>query len=484
MSWLKYLPANRVKWTSGHDSYPIWSSEPDIAAIKGVFASELLADDSQHLDISIRYLANGANHKVYEASHSSWPMTYHLRIAIPLDPCLKMESEMATLEFLRRMTTVPVAKLIAWSSRTDEGLGYEWCLVEKIPGVELREVWRKVPREKKVDIARAMATFMAQIWEPTVKFPQIGSLYLSTQQQRENGPSGPASNVSPRKVKGDESQQLEFFIGPIVDGTFFTGRRRYLDSTRGPYDCCHDWLKALIEIEQEFLRSAKVVLDSRSQAPTEYQEPEAWTKVVPQDIEVEEEYFPDEYDSMMANCEAYLRVLPKVFPKNEYSVGDRRYALHHCDLRSANILVDPESFDITGIIDWEQTSALPTWYCQHYPMFINDTNILEDEEPPIPSTYDEQEKSYNRVRVARRDWWHNNLLRQKFDQRLSELGWIDWLPNSPRDKIKSSFIQGIADLSDDWEIAKDRLAAIETMLDDEEKSESSVMVSSTACHES
>ncbi|KEY67770.1 hypothetical protein S7711_10802 [Stachybotrys chartarum IBT 7711] len=117
-------------------------------------------------------------------------------------------------------------------------------------------------------------------------------------------------------------------------------------------------------------------------------------------------------------------------------------------------------------------------------MFINDMNILEDEEPPVPSTYDEQAKSYNRVRVARRDWWDNNLLRQEFDKRLSELGWTDWLPNSPRDKIKSSFIQGIADLSDDWEIAKDRLAAIESTLDDEEKSESSVMVSPAACPES
>ncbi|KAH7318669.1 hypothetical protein B0I35DRAFT_409522 [Stachybotrys elegans] len=368
MSWSKYLPADRVQWTLGYDSYPVWPSEPDLAAIKGMFVSQLPGENSEHLDISIRYLADGAHHKIYEATHSSWPTAYLLRIAVPLDPCLKMESEMATLEYLRCQTTLPVARPIAWSSTVDERLGYEWCLVEKIPGVELREVWRLVPWEKKVDIVKSMATFMSQLWDPATKFPQIGSIYLSTtlqqqqQQQQSHGhskPGRPASNVSPRRVTMDESQQVGFFIGPAVDGAFFTGRRRYLKSIRGPYGCCHDWLKALIKMEQEFLRSAKFLLESRSQAPAKYQESETSADMIYQDIEVDEDFL-DNYDSMMENCQAYLRILPQLFSKTENSDHHRRYALHHCDLRSANILVDRESFDITGIIDWEQTMFLKT----------------------------------------------------------------------------------------------------------------------------
>jgi hypothetical protein len=41
MSWPKYLPNDRIKWTEGLNSYPIWPSDPEIAVIKDIAASIL-----------------------------------------------------------------------------------------------------------------------------------------------------------------------------------------------------------------------------------------------------------------------------------------------------------------------------------------------------------------------------------------------------------------------------------------------------------
>jgi len=70
---------------------------------------------------------------------------------------------MATLAFLRQRITIPVARPIAWDSSADNSLGYEWCLVEKLPGVELRDVWRKMPWEKKLDLVDDLAVVMTQL---------------------------------------------------------------------------------------------------------------------------------------------------------------------------------------------------------------------------------------------------------------------------------------------------------------------------------
>jgi len=477
-SWLRYLPDNRVKWTSGYSSYPVWASEPDLSAIKEIFISELsgnfdeptkaLSDDP---DLHVRFLADGAHHKIYEATHPSWQTAYLLRVAVPIDPCLKLESEMATLAYLRQKAKLPVSKPISWSSRMDEKLGYEWSLVEKIPGVELRDVWRQVPWEKKVAIVEEMASFMTRLWDPTTPFSRIGSLYL-VEPRPEGSDTHP--NILPRKVSKDELQDLYFSIGPAVDGEFFAGRRCFLDSHRGPYNNCQEWLRALIEVEQEFLKSTKVLLDSRSEAPAEYQGPEAFS-AWEDEIGVDGKDLLKHHDSIMTLCETYLKLLPKVFP--ERTGGDtnpkKGYLLHHCDLRSANILVDPETFTITGIIDWEKTVALPMWYSLEYPMFINHPEPLDDDlEPPIPDTYDQGSKSYDPVMVAIRDRWDARLLRDVFDKKLVELGWpTNWRLTSARDEMRADFIQGVSDLGDHWRRARNIIEGIQEDLEREEEEE-------------
>lgn len=64
-----------------------------------------------------------------------------------------------------------------------------------------------------------------------------------------------------------------------------------------------------------------------------------------------------------------LRTELSSLPKNlEYMW---RPVLRHDDAREANVLLDPESGRVTGIIDWEFHSVQPAVLAVHYPPFLN-----------------------------------------------------------------------------------------------------------------
>ncbi|KXX77749.1 Altered inheritance of mitochondria protein 9, mitochondrial [Madurella mycetomatis] len=478
MSWTHYLPDDRLKWTAGIDSYPIWPSEPNIPIIENIVRSVLSRFKGGHQakdQFSVEFFADGARHKVYEVKHPSWPISYLFRVAVAVDPHLKLESEMATLQFLRQYTTIPTARPIAWNSSASNELGYEWCLIEKQPGVELREVWRQMPWEKKLDLADELAVVLSQLWSPKLKFREIGSLYLN------DSPHGEV-------IVRDEGN-LTFHVGPCVDGAFFAGRRRYLDCHRGPYLSCRSWLASLIEVEREVARTAKALLEDKGGMTPAHQATD-WTELVEDELEIDDEDdFLGNYEALMEVCDDYVSLLPTVFPPEESpmrnvqpdlklrnaSVGngqssdrihdDRayppplaaRFALHHSDLRDANILVDADTFKMTAIIDWETAMTVPDWYSRDYPLLFKTDEPLDEREPPIPGTYDEEDENYNGAVVASRDRWELRLLRSRFDEKLASLGWKDWKRSSRTDDAKLYFIQGVSELNNSLNRAKRRL---------------------------
>ncbi|KAM7215765.1 Phosphotransferase enzyme family domain containing protein [Rhypophila decipiens] len=502
--WDRYLPEDRVRWSSGWDSNPIWSTEPDLDAIKAVIASELFKDGDHRKDpnLTVRFLADGAHHRVYEATHPSWTNPYLLRLAVAVDPCLKTESEMATLAFLSQKTSIPVPKPIAWNSGVDSRIGYEWQLIEKLPGVQLRSVWRTMSPEQQAAVVREMATLLAQMWTKENRFDRIGGLYLTQDQH-----SSPAPNIRPRHVRLGDMQNSKFVVGPSVAGSFNFGRYHYLPVSRGPFNTCREWVKALIDVERELLDTAKLLLESRDEGPAEYRnDPEAWDNLVETGIEVNKNFL-DKYQLWAANPKAYMDFLPNVFPEstpvssetNQHpptqrdsmptsdtvtASSDQRFVLLHPDLRDANILVDPESFAITGIIDWERTVTTPTWHGMYYPLLINKDEPYHEDEPDIPTTYDKESPDYNACLVDMRDQWDARILRGEFDKQMEKLGCqLPWIPSSRMDKFKMSFVSGINDikneyiwasnalegLKEEWEEMEQRRMEVEELVREEEE---------------
>jgi hypothetical protein len=163
---------------------------------------------------------------------------------------------------------------------------------------------------------------------------------------------------------------------------------------------------------------------------------EDWNTLV-DEIGVDEEEFLEEYESMVATCSEYERVLPLLFPPEEAPKSDKsRFSLHHCDLRAANILDDPQTFTITGVIDWEQTCSVPDWYGIDYPLLINKDEPISDGEPPIPKEYDIDTTEYSPAKVAERERWEAKLLRERFDRAVEQLlKCSGWRPTSPHNSL-------------------------------------------------
>lgn len=447
MSWERFFPTDRLRWTRCYASEPIWPSDPDQTVIKKL-ATSLLADIPGLPDVSslqVKFLADGARHKVYELKHASADIPYLFRVAIPLDPYYKMESEMATLEAIRRSTSIPVSRPVSWSSSADNELGYEWCLVEKIPGVELRDVWRKMPWDKKLEVVDQMAEIMVQLWGPALRFSRIGSVYLDPPVEKKL--AGHGCETECRFSKMASASQCGFNIGPSVNLAFFSDRRRYLDQDRGPYKTCHDWAKALVHVEMEYFKTARKLVMSKPEITKAYPDDD-WDSIATYDIGLDEDDL-EKYDDIMGMFEAYLKFLPTVFPENkEEDPNVARFSLYHCDLRGANVIVDPETYNVTGIIDWEQSITVPQWYSRGYPEFLEGDDPYEGDGHRTPDTYDSEDERYNAVVVGKRDRWDGRLLRARFDHKMEELGWKDWRRTSNEDMAKLNFLDGLLDMAD------------------------------------
>ncbi len=90
-------------------------------------------------------------------------------------PKLKVESEVATINYLRAHTNVPVPTIFHYDSNPYNKLGYEYILMSKAAGVPLSYVYHHFTEEE----LKAFMHNLASIVVPILghRFPKIGSLY-------------------------------------------------------------------------------------------------------------------------------------------------------------------------------------------------------------------------------------------------------------------------------------------------------------------
>jgi hypothetical protein len=193
----------------------------------------------------VAFLAEGAFNKLYTITQTSkadgdQPNAYIFRVSLPVEPFYKTASEVATLSFLRRQTSVPVPKVIAHCSTVENELRFEWILMEKIPGVSLRSLWSDMSLEAKTKIVRQVGWYVGELREKCL-FDAIGSLYHRAELGEKEDVVATSYN--------------EFVVGPIVTTFFFVGGRRMrVERNRGPYRNDHDYMLALTQVELEDMK--------------------------------------------------------------------------------------------------------------------------------------------------------------------------------------------------------------------------------------
>ena len=474
------MHSDRLHWTGGWDLEPLWPHDPDVNTIKSLAKRHLVTElpdsfDDNRLEVS--FFTEGGFNKLYNIFYPDHHTSYLFRVTLPIEPYYKTESEVATIAYLRANTSIPVPKVFAWDSDRSNELHFEWILMAKMDGVPLFDVWRTVPWEKKLELTGTIAAMVKQ-WRDR-KFNCIGGLYFKSAIERErskpevaqasdalqSGSGGDETKVEDYVLTEDRNQhepkrsttssgggdqnapgarvriisqgtrlndnnrmrskgcvdQAEFCVDRIFDPLFFIASRLYLQGDRGPYKSSIEWLSAEIHIQLEWIKNGPV------ENNPEYTDD-----------------FAAESPTMERLCREYLEVLPNVFSGEE---AKDSFTLHHSDLNAANILVHPETFEITGIVDWELINVVPEWKASEHPRFLRFGEPEDEEEPPMPSYEDEDD-----IDVIVRDRWDYRILRRHFDDVLKRLaGDNDIIDDTMGTKAKRHCHEFVPQLTDMWE---------------------------------
>jgi hypothetical protein len=263
--------------------------------------------------------------------------------------------------------------------------------MSRIPGVALTSLWESpaLVWQERVQIAKTLAGYVKQL--TSFKFPLIGSLFPSSRPEFER--------VAWLKGSSSEARFLplldnaEFAQGPVVIVPFFYGDRIYLRDDCGPFKSSSKYLSSLLRLHIASAMTEKAA----ASADNEYDE---------DDI--------SELEDVIAAYEALLSVLPAFFPSD--SSDTETCSLHHDDLSSDNILIDPTTHRITGIVDWECVSLQPSWKVAQVPHLLNGPEF--DDGSPIPDAAPPPDKDADEFHQERRDCLEQMLLRRIFYKEL------------------------------------------------------------------
>lgn len=370
----------QLQFTWEHGTWgpiPRWLSVPNIAAIESLSRSRLQLPADQ--DLTVSFFSEGAFNKLYTVTISGGdgkPLSpqYIFRVTIPVEPFYKTASEVATISYLREHTSIPVPRVIAHSSTAENELRYEWILMEKVAGVALAVIWDDIGMETKIRETKVLAGFVRQLRDLRHHFAKIGNLYF-----REDIDSFKHTKYVSSMEDG------KYVLGPIVTPYMFAGAcKRCVPRELGPYPDEGAYITALILSEQkrmELWQSAEVACD---------------------DFDEDLAEDADDIAEVLQELQVISYALFPSLPCN--------FRLYHQDLSLANILVDPETNKILGIVDWECVGVRPHWE-DTYPLFLIGPTLEEEIEPLAPGDTDA-------FRVERWENWEKMRLRSVFDLEL------------------------------------------------------------------
>lgn len=336
------------------------------------------------------------------ADHSHIPTEVPLRLAKPLDPYFKTESEVATVHFAR-VRGIPVPRIYAYDSSAANCLGLEWQLVQKISGtacdleeaaeeacdaliargvvpdsalqeLDKSEAWVRLGRQVagSLNLLRSGARPDGQGHSQAAGFDGIGSLYW-------------------------DFEKHDFVLGPVCDKIFIKGRRLLYHGdnggdpdfpiSRGPFRTAGEYLNAQLAILLRESKDESLSLADNTATNMSYATTGTDPDSVPIDTYTRLRNWYTKADSEMIHDQvSKLRhiILPWLVTQLTPGQQERMQTfISHPDLHVSNVLVSrrlkaqldhniingnnnsnsdgqgEEEFELTAILDCENTKSLP-----------------------------------------------------------------------------------------------------------------------------
>ncbi|RDW68809.1 phosphotransferase family protein [Aspergillus mulundensis] len=269
-------------------------------------------------------------------------------------------SEAASLEYgkvLRSQTSVPVSKVLAWSSDSSNPVGAEYTVMEKINGRQLVDVWGEMGQLQQFKLIQNLVQLESQL--ASLEFPGYGNLYF-------------------RHFAKHGSQQIpiddDYCIGPAYHASWFP--------QSGTHNHAGPWAN---------LSDLCLALANRGLAHVQH------STLVPRGP-----HFGTRLEHIHI-LETAMEVIPKLVG---YVQRFSRPTLWHGDLHLGNIFVcNKDPTRIVGIIDWQFVSIMPAFMQVQWPSFIRppenyETGIVK---PGLPPNFDEMDADEKGFAVTERD---------------------------------------------------------------------------------
>ncbi|KAE8377771.1 kinase-like protein [Aspergillus bertholletiae] len=274
------------------------------------------------------------------------------RIPSPIagPPRYATASEVATLNFLRIILGLPVPKILAYSTSSNNPVGAEYIIMERVHGESLASRWLALKTEEVKDIMKQLADMEQQMF--SFRFPAYGSLYHK------------------RDIEGETQIPIEvedFCIGPVAARQFWHGERGQMDIDRGPWLSPEDCFTSAARRE-----TSHIMRYARPQPRR--------TFLLPTNHNID----PSQHTSLLSK---FLEVAPLIVPP---APTHNSPALRHPDLSLSNILLEPGSSKIAGIIDWQDAVIFPLFMQAGYPAFCeHDSSRPQSLQiPKLPQNFD------------------------------------------------------------------------------------------------
>ncbi|KAJ9388316.1 hypothetical protein DTO063F5_2647 [Paecilomyces variotii] len=270
------------------------------------------------------------------------------------------ESEAATLDFVDRYTSIPVCKVLAWSSEISNPVGSEYIIMEKAPGRQLIESWGDMDLSSRFKLIHNLAQMESSL--ASRKFPGYGSLYFRDTFERDSSRSS---------IAMDDDDDT-YCIGPYYHEGWFPRFGNHRDDA-GPWTNLTDFSLSMAN------RGIWHVSNSNHLTA---RGPHYGSK--------------DEHIQTLKNTQKIIPILAEHPTLQRFSTP----ILWHSDLHLGNIFVsNTDPTVIVNIIDWQYTSILPSFTQVQWPEFLNPPENYQVGmiKPDLPATFnhmDEDEKEY------------------------------------------------------------------------------------------
>ncbi|KAJ3863324.1 hypothetical protein EV359DRAFT_43376 [Lentinula novae-zelandiae] len=227
--------------------------------------------------VRIKFLSAGTFHKAYLVTLADRQQVV-ARVARRFMPRLKTESEVATMQYLREHTVIPVPIVYHYDSNPYNRLGGEFIIMSKARGIPLAKVYHSLSYNDLVRLLTNLAELVIPLFAH--RFPELGSLYFGPNPRANTDPSAPTpkalqmhysafpfsptlplSPLPSAKPSGQNSSyafpksasQQEFHVGPIISWPFFGSNRGDLvhpnEINRGPWSTTQSYLESCVQRE-------------------------------------------------------------------------------------------------------------------------------------------------------------------------------------------------------------------------------------------